>query len=100
MGSYVMVIQPVFSLVECKDWYSNMKVVDGKIKFAIVRIVLVAITVYISVILPDIHLVLSLSGSITGTLISVVVPILFYNKAFEFADESNLQPTLRLKFKH
>lgn len=87
MGSYVIIIQPVFSLIESKSWYTNL---DYKIKFPLARIAVVILTIYVSVMLPDIHLILSLSGSISGTLISVVVPILFYNKAFEFADSSNL----------
>lgn len=36
-----------------------------------------------SIALPNINFILAFSGSITGTLISVVMPILFYHKAYK-----------------
>ena len=77
MGSYVILIQPVFSLIESKKWYTDS---TFAYKFSIIRISVVLATIYISTCLPDIHIVLSLSGSVTGTLISVVLPVLFYSR--------------------
>lgn len=85
MGSYVIVIQPVFSLVEQKAWYTDLKVSDS-VKHVAFRLALIALTIVLSAVLPDIHAILALSGSVAGTITSVVVPVLLYNKAFEVKD--------------
>lgn len=36
-----------------------------------------------SIALPNLNFILAFSGSITGTLISVVMPILFYHQAYK-----------------
>lgn len=86
MGSYVILIQPVYSLLESKKWFKDIEM-EKETKTSLMRILIVFFTILISDMLPNIHAVLSLTGSFTGTLISIVVPVLFYNKAYESKKE-------------
>ena len=59
-----------------------MEALQGDYKFVFFRMLVVAATIWISLCLPNVHAVLALTGSVAGTLIAVVVPIMFYNKAY------------------
>jgi hypothetical protein len=71
MGSYVILIQPVFGIVEQQE-YSAMK-----------RISIIFGLLLMSMLFPDLNFILSLTGSFTGTLISVVLPVIFYDRAYK-----------------
>jgi hypothetical protein len=44
----------------------------------------------ISFIVPNLNVMLSIGGSILGTIVSVVIPVLFYNKAYSQDEVLNL----------
>ena len=56
-------------------------------KFYLTRILIVAFTVIGGMVLPNVNIVLQLTGSIGGTLIGIVVPFMLYHKAYEVARE-------------
>jgi len=43
---------------------------------------IVALICYGSFYFPDVSVVLTVGGSILGTLVNVIVPVLFYNRAY------------------
>jgi solute carrier family 36 (proton-coupled amino acid transporter) len=84
MGSYVILIQPVYNVIENYKWYKSIKIDAGDhIKFLLVRISIVAFTIWISTCLPNINSVLQITGSASGSLITIILPVLYYNKAYE-----------------
>ena len=52
-------------------------------KLIINRTLLIFGVLIVSSIFPNITLVMSISGSICGTLISIIFPVLLFNKAYE-----------------
>jgi proton-coupled amino acid transporter len=59
MGSYVILIQPVFNVIENYKWYKSINLDSGgHLKFLGVRISIVAFTIFISTCLPNINSVL------------------------------------------
>jgi solute carrier family 36 (proton-coupled amino acid transporter) len=59
MGSYVILIQPVYNVIENYKWYKSIKIDAGDhVKFLLVRISIVAFTIWISTCLPNINSVL------------------------------------------
>jgi len=85
MGSYVILSQPVFAMIESYNWFKSITLdKNGYIKYLSERTLVVILTIVITLLFPNLSLVLQLSGSVTGTLISVVLPVLFYNRAYSF----------------
>jgi proton-coupled amino acid transporter len=72
MGSFVILIQPVFAMVE-----------RGSDISPVARLSTVGALLLASMVLPDLNVVLTLSGSITGTIISIILPVVFYHKAYK-----------------
>ena len=90
MGSYVILIQPVYNVIENYKWYKSIKIDAGDhIKFLLVRISIVAFTIWISTCLPNINSVLQITGSASGSLITIILPVLYYNKAYETPKRHN-----------
>jgi hypothetical protein len=42
-----------------------------------------------SIFCPSIHLILTFAGAILGTIISILIPVLFYNRAYAFSEKNN-----------
>ena len=82
MGSYIIMIQPVFSLLENYGWYKNVTCMSANLKHGLFRILVVLLSIGVSLVLPNVHVVVELTGSTMGTLIAVVMPVMFYNKAY------------------
>lgn len=56
MGSFVILIQPLFDVIERYPWYQDLKLDSGgHLKFLIGRISIVAFTIYVSNCLPNIN---------------------------------------------
>ena len=82
MGSFVIVVQPVFYVMERSLWYSKIFKTQENSKFYMFRTLLVFLVISVSFIFPDLNLVLTLGGAVLGTIMTIVVPIMFYNKAY------------------
>ena len=57
-------------------------VIREKVLFYMARLVVVFLIIFTSWILPNINVLLILGGSILGTIVSIVIPVLFYNRAY------------------
>ena len=96
-GSYVIVIQPVFHVLESTSWYKVGKCgaeleEDGDddtvfsfcdwCKYFLVRTLVVVILFFISIAIPNINILMTISGALCGTLVNFYLPVLFYNRAY------------------
>lgn len=129
MGSFVLVIQPIYYIIERGEWYKEAfyAVPPSKVKkekpdpeeemnleapqslnagstrtyveddalsmcgifcFAIIRIALIMILFALSMLIPNIHLLLIFGGAILGTITNIYLPVIFYNRAFTFTDKN------------
>ena len=127
MGSFTLVIQPIFYILERGDWYKEAfyKVPPSKIKreksdsdeeleapqsinaasvktyveddslsmcglfsYALLRISIVFTLVGLSMLIPNVHLLLIFGGSILGTITNIYIPVIFYNRAYTFSEKN------------
>lgn len=111
MGSYVIMIQPIFYIIEkCKcykygcccrsqrnqgDAEEEAEAKDDEdwtcaqyFKFMIVRLLIPLIIFFISTLVPNVNVMLIISGALCGTLVTIVVPVLFYYRAFNQSDKN------------
>ena len=44
---------------------------------------------YLSIMMPNVSILLEIGGAVVGTLVNIVIPVLFYNRAFS-SDIKNL----------
>jgi amino acid permease len=129
MGSFVLVIQPIFYILERGEWYKETfyQVPPSKIKrdkaepeeeenleapqslhagsvrtyveddslttcglfsFAILRIGIIMVLMGLSMLIPNIHLLMIFGGSILGTITNIYVPVIFYNRAYTFTSKN------------
>jgi len=51
-------------------------------QFYIARILLVIFIMITAATIPSINILLTLAGSIIGTVVSIVIPVMFYNRAY------------------
>lgn len=56
----------------------------------------VALICYCSFYFPDVNVVLVVGGSIIGTLVNIIIPVLFYNRAYS-GDLKHLKKDRRAK---
>lgn len=135
-GSFVLLIQPIFYIMESSNWYSNLiytkkekkedKMEEEKMMepdqaaanlsadfdtvpkeeenesdqsdtsiscgkwflFALFRILIIYTVAGLSFLIPNIHILLTLAGSVLGTLVNIVLPVVFYNRAYNWSDKN------------
>eukprot|EP00347_Sterkiella_histriomuscorum_P009027 403342809 len=87
IGSYLLFILPGCQLVENYQWYKEINRINSTFKFMLFRVLQVCVTLVVSILIPNITIMLSLIGNLCGTIISVILPVLFYNKAFEKSEK-------------
>ena len=135
-GSFVLLIQPIFYIMESSNWYSNLIYTKKESKedkkeeekqmepdaaaanlsadfetdkkdeenasdqsdtsiscgkwflFALFRILIVFTIAGLSFLIPNIHILLTLAGSVLGTVVNIVLPVLFYNRAYKWSDKN------------
>jgi len=56
--------------------------------FAAFRILVVIVVAAIAFIIPNIHILLTFCGAILGTIVNIVIPVLFYNKAYAWTPKN------------
>ena len=118
MGSFVLLIQPIFYIIERSDWYTRILEPDQEeehapihinengepvylnravvkpqstmqmIVFVVIRMIVVAVVVLTSFSFPNLNLVLTLGGSILGTIMTIVLPVTFYNRAYSMTEKN------------
>jgi len=49
-----------------------------------IRALVVVVFFGISCIIPNLHILLTFGGAILGTIVNILLPVLFYNKAYQF----------------
>ena len=95
MGSYLIVIQPVFYIIEETKFYRSFLSYDNPVgelvQYCTMRTTLVAFVLGFSYLMPSINLILQISGSISGTIITVIMPVLFYNRAYTDSDKNMMR---------
>ena len=47
------------------------------------RLLVVVVAYALSCIIPNIHILLTFAGAVLGTIVNIVIPVLFYNKAYQ-----------------
>ena len=85
MGSYVLIIQPIFNILENFQRFKDFDLFGEETKFYVQRALVVGVSIIGAILLPNVNVVLQFTGSIGGTLIGVVIPIMLYHKAYEVA---------------
>jgi len=85
MGSYVLMIQPIFNIVESFQFYKDFDRVGEDAKYYLERTSVVVLSIIGAILLPNVNVVLQFTGSIGGTLIGVVIPFMLYHKAYSVA---------------
>ena len=56
--------------------------------FALFRILIIFSIAGLSFLIPNIHILLTLAGSILGTIVNIYLPVLFYNRAYNYSEKN------------
>lgn len=130
MGSFTLVIQPIYYILERGEWYKEAfyTIPPSKIKnkknseedpednleapqsvnaasvrtyveddslsrcgmfsFVLLRVGIIFTLMALSMLIPNIHLLLIFGGSILGTITNIYIPVIFYNKAYSFTEKN------------
>lgn len=114
MGSFVIVINPIFHVIESSNWYKTI-VCDKEpvpeegqenknseasedeasnwtfcrwLNFFLYRTLIVVIIALIASLVPSINILMTFTGSIFGTIVNILLPTLFYNRAYNRSDKN------------
>jgi len=107
-GSFVLVSQPIFQIVERANWYKaiysdkEQKEKDNQegdsedqswstcqwFQYFGFRIVIITIITLIAFIIPNLNILITFIGAVLGTIVNIMLPILFYNKAYTFTEKN------------
>ena len=101
MGSFVLVIQPIFHVIERSHKFQkflephNSEDSDENanaeyeinspfrmMKYLCMRSSIVALTTLGSFVFPNLNVMLALGGSVIGTCMTIIMPVMFYNRAY------------------
>ena len=52
------------------------------------RILIVALIAFFAFLIPNINVLLTISGAVLGTIVNIWLPVLFYNRAYTFSDKN------------
>ncbi|CDW73229.1 UNKNOWN [Stylonychia lemnae] len=97
-GIYVLVIYPVFQIMEDDHKYKNIARIGENTKFFLFRTLIIALILGFSMLIPNITVMLSIVGSISGTLISVIVPAVMYNTAYKDSEKKSFRRKMNVIF--
>ena len=56
--------------------------------FAFLRILIIFTIAGLSFLIPNIHILLTLAGSILGTIVNIYIPVIFYNRAYNYSEKN------------
>jgi uncharacterized membrane protein YqaE (UPF0057 family) len=54
-------------------------------KFASIRVLIVGSLIFLAFLVPNISILLTFGGAVLGTIVNILLPVLFYNRAFNFS---------------
>lgn len=101
-GSTVIIIQPAFNFLANS---SMVKALEGSEKqretfaFVFSRIGCLFSIYFIATLLPEIDIILEVGGAFLGTIINIVIPILFYNRAYS-GEQKHLNLDMRAETRY
>ena len=52
------------------------------------RILVVLIIYTVSILIPNINIMLTFAGAVLGTLVNIILPVMFYNRAYNGSDKN------------
>lgn len=58
------------------------------IVYVVFRLIIVTIVLLTSFIFPNLNLVLTLGGAVLGTIMTIVLPVTFYNRAYSITEKN------------
>ena len=61
------------------------------------RLLVVAIIYGLSCLIPNLHILLTFGGAILGTIVNILIPVLFYNKAYQYTPRNRKLQTGKKK---
>ena len=90
MGSFVLIINPIYYIIENTECFKGKESNDSEdewtcfyiFKYIFWRTFVVLIVYTVSIFCPSINVILTFSGAVLGTIISILIPVLFYNRAY------------------
>lgn len=50
--------------------------------YTLTRVIVIALIYLLALVLPEIDIILEIGGAVLGTIINIVIPTLFYNRAY------------------
>ena len=93
-GSYILMIQPIFSVIENYQCYQNSTSLPPQMKFVLGRLSIVLLTLLASAVLPNVNSVLQLNGAVCAPFISCIIPFLCYYRAYSVTDSSPVEQAI------
>ena len=57
-------------------------------KFIGTRILIISIVIGLAFLIPNINILLTIGGAVLGTIVNIVVPVLFYNRAYNYKEKN------------
>ena len=106
MGSFVLLINPIYYIIENTECFKGKHKANNNeeneksclqiFKYIFWRTFVVLLAYTTSIFCPSINIILTFGGAILGTIVSILIPVLFYNRAYEF-NEKNIKLE-KLKF--
>jgi hypothetical protein len=111
MGSFPLVAHPIFHLIETSDIYRynpfnndenhtpldesyNIEFFNDQerlydwLKFYCVRTAVILVIYLLSILIPNISILITFLGALLGTIINVWIPVLFYNRAYNNTEKN------------
>jgi hypothetical protein len=82
-GAYVLALMPVFSVIENYNCFKNCHWCKNESKPYFARLVTVLLIWACGLPVPNIGTMISFGGSISGTIITIIIPVFLYNEAFK-----------------
>jgi hypothetical protein len=60
----------------------------GIFSYALLRISIIFTLMALSMLIPNIHLLMIFGGSILGTITNIYIPVIFYNRAYSYTEKN------------
>jgi hypothetical protein len=57
-------------------------------KYTFVRILIVATLTFLAFLVPNISILLTFGGAVLGTIVNILIPVLFYNRAYNYSHKN------------
>lgn len=54
-------------------------------KYTSIRILIVATLAFFAFLIPNISILLTFGGAVLGTIVNILIPVIFYNRAFNYS---------------